>query len=340
MVIWSLLIVAGAVVAACLLGWLSGVFVRWLARVRGDEFWKKLHLSCHRPWTLVLVVGALYFTLTYTNLSEERLAAFRHGLLIAFIASTAWLLVKVVFVAEDVALKRLPKEVANNRRIRKARTQITLLRRLTALVITVIATGSILTTFAPLRAFGESVLASAGVAGVILGFAAHTTLGNVVAGLQLAFTDALRIDDVVAVEDEWGRIEEVRLTYVVLRLWDERRMMLPTSYFTTRPYENWTRHEARVLAAVTLNLDFTADVEDLRKQTLQILEHTALWDRAEWTVQVIDASENSMIIRALASAGDGPSAWDLRSEVREKLIAYLRDKHPEWLPRTRGEFNP
>ncbi|BCJ64258.1 mechanosensitive ion channel family protein [Polymorphospora rubra] len=336
----AFLIVAVTAISAGLFAWLSGMAVKFVARRRYEPFLMKLHRACFRPWVLLLVSAALYFVLPKTGVSDFKLAAYEHGAQIAVIVAAGWLMVKVLFVAEDVAFRRLPVNVANNRRVRRARTQISLMRRITALVITVLTIGAVAMTYAPLRTFGASVLASAGVAGVILGFAAHTTLGNAVAGLQLAFTDALRIDDVVVVECEWGRVEEIKLTHVVVRLWDERRLMLPTSYFTTKPFQNWTRHEARVLAAVTLHLDFTAHVDEIRAETHRLLEQTALWDQSEWVLQVIDVTDTAICLRVLASASDGPSAWDLRCELREKLIQYLREKHPEWLPRLRSEFKP
>lgn len=336
----ALLVVAVTAVSAYLVAWLSGMVVKFIARRRYEPFLMKLHRACFRPWVLVLVSASLYFVLPKTGVSDFKLAAYEHGVQIVLICSAGWLLVKVLFVAEDVAFRRLPVDVANNRRVRRARTQISLMRRITALAITVLTIGAVAMTYAPLRAFGASVLASAGVAGVILGFAAHTTLGNAVAGLQLAFTDALRIDDVVVVECEWGRVEEVKLTHVVVRLWDERRLMLPTSYFTTKPFQNWTRHEARVLATVTMHLDFTAHVDEIRAETHRLLEQMPLWDQSEWVLQVVDTSDTSLCIRVLASATDGPSAWDLRCELREGLFRYLRETHPEWLPRVRSEFKP
>ncbi|MEV7230206.1 mechanosensitive ion channel domain-containing protein [Polymorphospora sp. NPDC051019] len=336
----AFLVVATAIAGACLVAWLTGMAVRWIARRRYEPFLMKFHRACFWPWATMLVFGTLYYVLPATGISSGKLAGYRHGVQIGLIAATGWLLIKYLFVAEDVAFRRLPVNVANNRRVRRARTQIGLMRRMTALVITILTIGTAAMTFGPLRAFGASVLASAGVAGVILGFAAHTTLGNAVAGLQLAFTDALRIDDVVVVECEWGRVEEIKLTHVVVRLWDERRLMLPTSYFTNKPFQNWTRHEARVLAAVTLHLDFTAHIDEIRAETHRLLEQTPLWDQSEWVLQVVDGSDTSICIRVLASASDGPSAWDLRCELREKLIRYLREKHPEWLPRLRSEFKP
>jgi small-conductance mechanosensitive channel len=198
--------------------------------------------------------------------------------------------------------------------------------------VTIIAIASMFMTFSQLRTLGASLLASAGIVGVIAGLAAQTTLANVFAGMQLALTDSLRYDDVVVVEGEWGRIEEMTLTYVVVHLWDERRLVLPTTYFTKNPFENWTRNETRVIGAVLLHLDYRAPVEELRAEAQRVVEASDLWDRREWVLQVVDSTPWTMVVRVLASAPDAPSAWDLKCEIREKLIRYMKDNFPEYLP--------
>lgn len=227
----------------------------------------------------------------------------------------------------------LSVDVANNRRVRRLRTQIGILRQFTTGLVIIVAIAAMLMTFSLLRTFGASLLASAGVVGAIAGFAAHATLSNVFAGLQLALTDALRYDDVVVVENEWGRVEELTLTHVVVRLWDERRLVLPTTYFTTTPFQNWTRNEARVLGSVELHVGYNAPMMDLRAEARRIIERSPLWDRRDWVLQVVDSTPWSMIIRVLASAPDGPSSWDLRCDIREGLIKFLHREHPDALPR-------
>jgi small-conductance mechanosensitive channel len=251
--------------------------------------------------------------------------------------SVSWLLTKLLFMAEDAALQHVRVDVADNRRARKVRTQLATLRRLTAVVIAVVAVAAILMTFSGLRAYGASVLASAGVVGVIAGLAAQTTLSNVFAGLQLVFTDALRIDDVVVVEDEWGRIEELTLTYVVVHLWDERRLVLPATYFTTTPFQNWTRSESRVLGSVELHVDPATPIPVLRRRAREVIDAHPLWDRRDWVLQVTDTTEFTVVVRVLASAADAASAWDLRCDIREQLIAFLQAEHPESLTRLRTQ---
>jgi small-conductance mechanosensitive channel len=325
-------VVTGA--GALLAGWLSAIVVRWTARRRRSSTLFRVHRTCRRAWTAVLLTTGLFVVLPLTGWDREFVSQVRHGLILAVIAAAAWLVLRMLFVVEDAAFQWLRVDVTNNRRIRRRRTQITILRRLTTGLVVVIAVSTMLMTFAAFRALGASLLASAGVVGAIAGIAAHATLGNVFAGLQVAMTDALRYDDVVVVENEWGRIEELTLTYVVVRLWDERRLVLPTTYFTTTPFQNWTRNEAKVVGAVELHLDYRAPIADLRAEARRIIHASPLWDRREWVLQVVESTPWTMIVRVLASAADAPSSWDLRCDVRERLISYLQTNHPGSLPRS------
>jgi small-conductance mechanosensitive channel len=332
------LIVVAAVGTAILVTRLSGMVVQRGARGRYAPFLNTLHKEVHRPWGAVLLVSCLFVALPFTGLSGHIRRTVAHVLLLVLIYASAWLAVRVLFVFEETAFRRLPVDMVDNRRRRRARTQIGLLRRLTAVIITIVAVAATMMTFSQLRALGASLLASAGVAGLVAGLAAQSLLAHVFAGLQLAFSEQLRLDDVVVVEQEWGRIEEMRLTYVVVRVWDERRLVLPTTYFTTNPFQNWTRNEAQVLGAITLHVDFSADMEVLRVEAERLVHESALWDRREWVMQVVDMTSCTMCVRVLASAPDGPSSWDLRCEIREGLIRFLHTRHPQWLPRTRSEL--
>ncbi|HET7734484.1 MAG TPA: mechanosensitive ion channel domain-containing protein [Nocardioidaceae bacterium] len=285
--------------------------------------------ECRRPLVATLLSGALLVGIPGAGLSEGVEGPLRHAAAIATIVSVSWLVARELFLLEDGVLRRLRTDVRDNRRARRVRTQVAALRRITAVVVAVVGAAAVLMTFDTLRTYGASVLASAGVVGVIAGFAAQATLGNVIAGLQLVFTDALRFDDVVVVEGEWGRIEELTLTYVVVHLWDERRLVLPATYFTTTPFQNWTRSESRVLATVELHLDPTAPVAEIRERAHELIEANPLWDRREWMVQVTGMSELTIVLRVLASASDAASAWDLKCDLREDLIRWLQDEHPD-----------
>jgi small-conductance mechanosensitive channel len=334
------LVVLIAVAAAAFVGWLSHIAVLLATRRRPVPFLTKLQAGCRRPWTAVLFTTALVIATPLIGLTDTALEIVEHSLVFALVATSAWLITRILFVIEETAFRRLPIDVADNRRTRRIRTQIGLLRRLTAVTISVVALAAALMTISSLRTFGASLLASAGIVGVIAGLAAQTTLGNVFAGLQLAFSDSLRIDDVIVVEKEWGRVEEIRLTHIVLRLWDHRRLILPTTYFTNRPFQNWTQHEARVLAEVLVHIDYSASVAPLRSQTHEIIKQSPLWDQREWNLQVVDTTPTTKIIRVLASASDAPSAWDLRCYIREEIIEYLRVHDPGGLPPARVVLDP
>ena len=242
---------------------------------------------------------------------------------LAVIGCGAWLICAAIFVVEDAAMPRLRIDVPDNRHVRAVRTQLMVVRRVTAAAVTVIAIGAALLTFQSVRLVGTSLIASAGVAAAIAAFATNTLLSNVVAGLQIAFGGALRLDDVVVVCGDWGRVVEITLTYVVVRTWDDRRLILPTSYFTSQPFENWTHTTANLIGAVVLDADWTVDVAALRDRLTEVLAETPLWDKRVATVQVVDAVGGSIQVRALVSAADAPTLWDLRCLVREQLVAHL-----------------
>lgn len=292
---------------------------------------------CAAPAFAFAAVVSANAAMPYALLPGPAEGAVGHLLRIAAIGATTWLVLRIGYALSDPPLERLMRiEGERNRRARRVRTQMLLLRRIAAVVIVVLAVGAALFTFPGVRAIGAGVLASAGVAGLVVGIAARPTLGNLLAGLQLAFSDALRLDDVVVVQGNWGRVEELTLSYVVLRLWDERRMIYPVSYFTDQPFENWTRHSSRLLGAVELHVDWSVPVDELRRELHSALRGNPLWDRREWVLQVTDVQPNGLItLRALMSAADSASAWDLRCDIREHLVSYLREHHPGALPRFR-----
>ena len=273
----------------------------------------------------------------YQLLHGQADGAVRHALRIAAIGATTWLVLRIGYALSDPPLERLMHiEGERNRRARRARTQMLLVRRITAVVIVILAVGAALFTFPSVRAIGAGVLASAGVAGLVVGIAARPTLGNLLAGLQLAFSDALRLDDIVVTQGTWGRVEELTLSYVVLRLWDDRRMIFPVSHFTEQPFENWTRHSSRLLGSVELHVDWTVPVDELRAELYSALQYNPLWDRREWVLQLVETRPNGLVtLRALVSAADSASTWDLRCDVREHLVAYIRDHYPHAIPRFR-----
>ncbi len=291
-----------------------------------------------RPVRLTLVLIALQISLGATH-EQDWTAPAEHVCGLLLVAGIAWCVAVLAFVLEELALARYRVDVVDNRHARRVRTQVSLLRRITVAVIAVIAAASMLMTIPSVRVAGASIFASAGVVGIVAGLAAQTSLANIFAGLQIAFTDAMRVDDVVVVEEEWGRIEEITLTYVVVHIWDDRRMILPSTYFTTTPFQNWTRKESAVLGAVELDLDWEVPIEEMRAEMHRVLEATDLWDRRVCVLQVTDAVEDHIRIRVLVSGKDGPTTFDLRCHMREALVLWLQRHHPTALPRTRVEFD-
>ncbi|QZN87721.1 mechanosensitive ion channel domain-containing protein [Cellulomonas sp. C5510] len=339
-VLVPVLSVAGAVVAALLVAVVIGALVRSVAKksvIAADLARRSKHAL-----RAVLVVIATWIALrvsvpdgTWESSGWMRLTG--HVLLIALIVAVTWLVGTLAFVVEDAALSRYRVDVKDNRHARRVRTQIQLLRRITVAVLVIVATAAVLLTFPGVSAFGASLLASAGVLSIVAGLAAQSSLANVFAGLQLAFTDAIRVDDVVIVEDEWGRIEEITLTYVVVHVWDDRRLILPSTYFTQTPFENWTRRAAELLGTVEIDVDWQVPVDDLRAELNRLLAATDLWDHRVGVLQVTDAVNGVVRLRALASAADAPTLFDLRCYLREGLVAYLQRSAPQGLPRTRIE---
>ncbi|ONI83602.1 mechanosensitive ion channel protein MscS [Saccharothrix sp. ALI-22-I] len=288
----------------------------------------------HRPALAVAVLVAVQFSLGVVARGDWRPVAL-HVTGIALILAGAWLLASLLVVIEDATLARIKIDVSDNRHARRVHTQITLVRRVTVVVVSILAAAAVLMTFPGARAAGASILASAGVIGAIAALAAQSLLGNVFAGVQIAFSDALRLDDVVVVENEWGRIEDITLTYVVVHLWDDRRLILPTSYFLGKPFQNWTRTQSALLGTVELDLDWTVPVEDMRHELRNALESSDLWDGRVCVLQVTDAVGSFVRIRALVSASDAGRLWDLRCVAREHLVGWLRSHHAGALPQIR-----
>ncbi|WP_122818553.1 mechanosensitive ion channel family protein [Nocardioides pantholopis] len=255
---------------------------------------------------------------------------------IAMIAVVAWLICVVLLFIEDLGLGRPRAETRDDRLARRLRTQVLLVRRLTIAGVVVMAAGSILLSFPGVRALGASVLASAGLLSVIAAVAAQSALANLFAGIQLAFSDAIKVDDAVIVEGEWGRIEEITLSYVVVRLWDDRRMILPSTYFITTPFQNWTRRNSELLGAVELDLDWNVDTVRIRQALPAIMADAGpMWDGRVAHFQVTDAVQGWVRVRVLVTSHDAPTLFDLRCFVREQLVVWLREHNPDALPHVR-----
>ena len=309
--------------------------VRRLAR--RSSIGQLLQQRCQRPAAVLALLIALE-----ASLGDPRLPAGARGLVshlaaLLLIATIAWLLTELTFVAEDLALVRLDIGAADNLRARRLRTQVVVFRRVTVVVVALVTAAVMLTTFGRVRALGASLLASAGIAGLAAGAAARPTLSNLAAGVQIAFTEPIRLDDVVIVEKEWGRVEEITLTYVVLRLWDKRRLVVPIAYFVEHPFQNWTRSTSDLVASALFYLDYRVPMDHLRAEFSAILSRSSRWDGRVASLQVTDTTQSTIEVRAIMSAVDSATAFDLRCEVREEIVGWLQQHYPESLPRTRTE---
>ena len=278
-------------------------------------------------------------SLALAGLPQEVHNGLSRLLRVVLIASISWLLIRAIHIARDIILSRYDISAKDNLQARKIYTQIRVIERIVTIIVMVFAVSFILMSFPGVRQMGVSLLASAGIFGIILGFAAQKTLGNLAAGIQIAIAQPIRLDDVVIVENEWGRIEEINLIYAVVRIWDLRRLIVPISYFIEHPFQNWTRVSADILGSVFLYADYTVPVKEIREELTRILKQSPHWDKKVDVLQVTDATERTIELRALMSAADSPTAWDLRCEVREKLLDFLQKNHPECLPRTRVELD-
>jgi small-conductance mechanosensitive channel len=288
------------------------------------------------PFRTVLLMVLLWIAFTSSIPRNPHAYPWRdevaHAFLIVTIATGCWLACQVAIFLEDLGLHRFRIDVPDNRQARRIRTQVLIIRRLTVAVLVIIAVGAILLTFDGVEAAGASVLASAGLISVVAGLAAQSTLGNVFAGMQLAFSGSIRVDDVVVVEQQWGRIEEITLTYVVVHLWDDRRFVLPSTYFTSTPFENWTRTGSELLGAVEFDLDWRVSPADMRAELDRILDTSTIWDRRVKVLQVTDAVGGLVRVRILVTAPDAGGLFDLRCYVREEMVEWIQRTHPDALP--------
>ncbi|MBY6005871.1 mechanosensitive ion channel family protein [Salipiger bermudensis] len=300
-----------------------------------DLFWRSLVARTRRPLRLALVVAALFVGVAVAPLSPEQTDFGQHALLIAFMVLVAWALHTALHIWTTVHLRKFTLDSEDNYLARKHVTQSRIMVRLAGWVIVIVATAAILMTFEGVRQWGVSLLAAGGAAGIVVGFAFQPVLKNLIAGIQLAVTQPIRIDDAVIVEGEWGWVEEITGTYVVIKIWDWRRLVVPLSYFIEQPFQNWTRDSSSLIGGVLLYLDHCADIKRLRAKTEEVCRNSALWDGNVCHVQVNDFRERVMEVRVLASARNAPRTYDLRCEIREELITWIQKEMPEALPRTR-----
>lgn len=295
---------------------------------------------CDRPAQWVLPLVALQLALQGMPEDLRGVPQAQHGTGVLCILALTWFAMRALRGVADGVIAMHPVSVADNLAARRIHTQTRVLSRIASATAFVAGVAFVLMTFPRARQLGASLLASAGVAGLVIGLAARSVFSNLLAGLQIALAQPIRIDDAVIIEGQFGRIEEITSTYVVVKIWDERRLVVPLNWFTEHPFENWTRSGAELLGSVLLWVDFSLPVDEVRAEAKRLCEASPLWDQRVFSVAVTDSNERAMQVRILVSAGDSGRNFDLRCMLREQLIRYLHERHPLALPRLRSQVDP
>jgi small-conductance mechanosensitive channel len=333
-----LIAVGGGFIVGLIVAWIIFSIFKRYGKDEDNVLFRSINRNLRRPAFFFIPVVFALLSLPFTGLGAEGQQTMGRILEIMLYLFGAWMIIETTDVVGDLIKNAYRIDVKDNLQERKIITQLVYVKRLVAVVVFTIAVAFILLQFEKVRELGAGLLTSAGVAGIIIGFAAQKSIANLLAGFQLAFTQPIRIDDVVIVEGEWGRIEEITLTYVVIRIWDLRRLVVPLNYFNEKPFQNWTRTSADILGTVFLYLDYSVPIDAIRQELTRLLENNDLWDGRVNGVQVTDSKERYIEVRALMSAADASKAWDLRCYARENLIAFIRENYPDSLPKTRVEM--
>ncbi|MEU7469727.1 mechanosensitive ion channel domain-containing protein [Streptomyces sp. NPDC044984] len=334
-VLRPLIVVGGSVVLTLLLGWATDLLLRKAdERHHETPLWGLLRRG-RIPYQLLLCAALLRGSYHEADLLPDHEAAVGRTLTLVLIGSAAWLAIRIAAAVVETTYTRY---ASNHRerdpaRVRRVRTQVTLIRRVVSAIVGVVAAAAMLLTFPAMQAAGASLLASAGILGIVAGVAAQSTLSNMFAGLQIAFGDMVRIGDTVVVDGEWGTVEEITLTFLTVRTWDERRITMPVSYFTSKPFENWSRDTPQMTGIVFWHLDHSAPLEAMRDKLRDILRECPAWDGRAYNLNVTDSTPSTMEVRALVTAKDADDIWTVRVEVREQMIRWLTAEHPYALPR-------
>ncbi|USR41992.1 mechanosensitive ion channel family protein [Ectopseudomonas hydrolytica] len=330
-----------AVIAAALASLFFGTLLRLLARFSGAlPFAHVLLQSTRDPlrWLLPLLAMQLVLNAAPDNMAligeARRLAA------LVTIGVFTWLGLRAVGAVQRIVVLYNPVDTADNLQARRIQTQTRVLVRILSVFVVIFGFSTMLMTFPAARQFGTSLLASAGLAGLAVGFAAKPVLGNLIAGLQIALTQPIRLDDVVIVENEWGRIEEITGSYVVVRIWDDRRLVVPLQWFIENPFQNWTRQTSSITGSVFFWVDYATPLEPLRQELTRLCQEARhLWDERVNVLQVVDTSDRAIQLRVLVSSPDSSRNWDLRCYIRENLITFISNRYPDHLPRLRANLH-
>lgn len=333
----------GVVVAAILLGFIIKLIITGILHFYKNttdySFFRSVITHLGKPLNYFVPLLMLNFMLPLIKLDKIFLAPLDRIAGILLIIAFASLLISAFRIFEDYIYHQYDLSKEDNLEERKVRTQLIFIRKVVILIVVLVSLSIILLSFDSVRKIGAGLLTGVGIGGIIIGFAAQKSLGNFLAGLQIAFTQPIRIDDVLVVEGEWGRVEDITLTYVVVSIWDQRRLILPITYFIEKPFQNWTRTTSQILGTVFIYVDYTFSPDDLRAELNRLLGTTKLWDKRVGILQVTDAKEHTMELRALVSARNSSEAFDLRCYIRENLLKYISANMPESLPQTRYQRN-
>jgi small-conductance mechanosensitive channel len=339
--LYTVIAMITSILCGILLHWITVFTIRLFdnkdAHDLSDILQKRLRMpSCFLFPAMVLSLFMFSFPLQESSWHRS-LQKFDHLLLIF---SLTFMVARLLYVLEDLVLEKYNMAKDDNYHERKLITQVQYLRKIAIWIVIFIGFSLMLMSFESVRKIGSGMLTSAGIAGIIIGFASQKLLANLLAGIQIAFTQPIKIDDVVVVEGEWGRIEEINLTYIVVKIWDLRRLVLPITYFVEKPFQNWTRNTAQIIGVVFIYADYTLPIEKIRHYLGQLVADDELWDGQTYNMQVTNATPDTIEVRVLVSARNSSQAWDLRCKVREKLIAHLQECYPDSLPRTRVSLLP
>ncbi|ELS52521.1 mechanosensitive ion channel family protein [Streptomyces viridochromogenes] len=328
-----LIVIGGSVLLTLIIGWATDRLLR-KADDRHSEtpLWGLLRRA-RIPYQLVLCTALLRGSYHEADLLPEHRVAVGRVLSLVLIGATAWLAIRIAAAVVETTYTRYARAHHDAARVRRVRTQVSLIMRVVSAVVGVVAVAAMLLTFPAFRAAGASLLASAGILGIVAGVAAQSTLSNMFAGFQIAFGDMVRLGDTVVVDGEWGTVEEVTLTFLTVRTWDERRITMPVSYFTSKAFENWSRGGAQMTGTVYLHIDHSAPMDKMRDKLRDILRDCPAWDGRAFGLNVTDSTPSTMQVRALVTAKDPDDLWTVRVTVREQLIRWLADEHPYALPR-------
>ncbi|MBK3624647.1 mechanosensitive ion channel [Streptomyces sp. MBT49] len=327
------IVVGGSVVLTVLIGWATDRLLCKADRRHPETpLWGLLRRG-RIPYQLVLAAAMLRGSYDAARLLQDHRTGIGQALTLVLIGATAWLVIRIAAAIVETSYSRYARMHHDPARVRRVRTQVTLIMRVVSAVVGVVAAASMLLTFPPMRAAGASLLASAGLLGIVAGVAAQSTLSNMFAGLQIAFGDMVRIGDTVVVDGEWGTVEEITLTFLTVRTWDERRITMPVSYFTSKPFENWSRGTPQMTGIVYWHVDHNAPVELMREKLRDILRECPAWDGRACGLDVTDTTPNTMQVRALVTAKDADDIWTVRVRVREEMIRWLSGEHAYALPK-------